>query len=304
MRRINCRVDNYSYTLLSDLTKTRKNRVDLNKNKGASMLSDTMFKTMFLKESRLDYCAKLLSCFLNRSYEEIRSNISFGKNELSNRKKYQKNQRCDLVLTLDNSILNVEINSNESPYIMERNIEYAYKLYSDVSRSGGRYNYKQVIQININNYAYEGCSKIMDTFALGNRENVLLTDKILIMQLYVPNLYSKDIKELNEKEKCLLAFVEPDTHKARIYAKGDKIMERYVKEREEALIDTGYGESYDKEWAIKDQCRREGIEKGVRKGIKKNSLLVAKNMLKDNVSLNLIAKYTNLTPSQIKSLRG
>lgn len=268
------------------------------------MLSDTMFKTMFLKESRLDYSAKLLSCFLNRSYEEIRSNISFGKNELSNRKKYQKNQRCDLVLTLDNSVLNVEINSNESPYIMERNIEYAYKLYSDVSRSGGRYNYKQVIQININNYAYEGCSKIMDTFALGNRENVLLTDKILIMQLYVPNLYSKDIKELNEKEKCLLAFVEPDTHKARIYAKGDKIMERYVKEREEALIDTGYGESYDKEWAIKDQCRREGIEKGVRKGIKKNSLLVAKNMLKDNVSLNLIAKYTNLTPSQIKSLRG
>ena len=187
---------------------------------------------------------------------------------------------------------------------MERNIEYAYKLYSDVSRSGGRYNYKQVIQININNYAYEGCSKIMDTFALGNRENVLLTDKILIMQLYVPNLYSKDIKDLNEKERCLLAFVEPDTHKARIYAKGDKIMERYVKEREEALIDTGYGESYDKEWAIKDQCRREGIEKGVRKGIKKNSLLVAKNMLKDNVSLNLIAKYTNLTPSQIKSLRG
>ena len=140
----------------------------------------------------------------------------------------------------------------------------------------------------------------MDTFALGNRENVLLTDKILIMQLYVPNLYSKYIKKLNEKERCLLAFVEPDTDKARIYAKGDKIMERYVKEREEALIDTGYGESYDKEWAIKDQCRREGIEKGVKKGIRETAL----NMLKNNINLDVIAKCTNLTPSQIESLRG
>lgn len=119
------------------------------------------------------------------------------------------------------------------------------------------------------------------------------------MQLYVPNLYTKDIKQLNEKDRCLLAFVEPDTHKARIYAKEDKIMERYVKKREEALIDTRYGESYDKEWAIKDQCRREEIEKGVQKGIRETAL----NMLKNNINLDVIAKYTNLTTSQIESLR-
>ncbi len=106
----------------------------------------------------------------------------------------------------------------------------------------------------------------------------------------------------------MLAFVEPDTHKARIYAKGDKIMERYVKERDEALIDTGYGESYDKEWAIKDQCRREGIEegtkRGVRKGVQKGIRKTALNMLRNNINLDVIAKCTNLTPSQIESLRG
>ena len=215
--------------MLSDLTRIRKNRIelkrleDIKKGDGVSIVNDTMFKTMFLKESRIEYCAKLLSCFVNKTYEEILNNVSFSKNELPKNKEYEKGQKCDLVMNLDNRILNVEVNSNDNSYVMERNIEYAYKLYSDISKRGNEYNYKQVIQININNFAYEGINRVIDVFSLSNKENILLTDKIIIIQVYIPNLYNKcskrKIEELSEVERCLLAFVEPSIKKAKIYGR-------------------------------------------------------------------------------------
>ena len=99
-------------------------------------------------------------------------------------------------------------------------------------------------------------------------------------------------------------------------------MEKYLKESEDVLIDTGFGESYDREWAIKDQSRREGIEegmekgiekgrkegmqrgikKGMEKGIEKGIKETALKMLKKKININLIAECTNLTTSQIQSL--
>ena len=53
-------------------------------------------------------------------------------------------------------------------------------------------------------------------------------------------------------------------------------MNEYLKEAEEVSFEDWFGEAYDKEWALKDEGKRE------------EKIEIAKNMLKDNVDINLI----------------
>jgi len=53
--------------------------------------------------------------------------------------------------------------------------------------------------------------------------------------------------------------------------------------------------------------RAEGLEEGTKIGIEQGSkqkeIEIAKNMLKDNISIDIIAKYTNLTEEEIENLK-
>ena len=72
-------------------------------------------------------------------------------------------------------------------------------------------------------------------------------------------------------------------------------MDDYVKESIEVSDDLNFGEAYDKEWALKDEGRREGkIDE---------KLEIAKSMLNDGVNIESIYKYTGLTEEEINKLK-
>ena len=52
-----------------------------------SIMSDTMFKTMFFNQNRIKYSCKLFSYFLEVSYEELLKNLKLVKNELDKERK-------------------------------------------------------------------------------------------------------------------------------------------------------------------------------------------------------------------------
>ena len=79
----------------------------------------------------------------------------------------------------------------------------------------------------------------------------------------------------------------------------EKVMNEYLKEAEEVSFEDGFGEAYDKEWALKDEGKTEGRIEGKRE----EKIEIAKNMLNDNVDINLIKKYTNLTEEEITALK-
>ena len=74
----------------------------------------------------------------------------------------------------------------------------------------------------------------------------------------------------------------------------EEVMKAYIKEAETVSFEGTFGEAYDKEWALKDEGKREGIELSKKE--------IAKNMLKDNVDINTIKKYTNLTEEELTAL--
>lgn len=48
-----------------------------------------------------------------------------------------------------------------------------------------------VIQFNLNNFSFQGNDKITDIYTPQNKEGITLNDKIIIIQIYVPNLRKK-----------------------------------------------------------------------------------------------------------------
>lgn len=137
-------------------------------------------------------------------------------------------------------------------------------------------------------------NKIIDIYTESNEDNLVLSDKLVFIQIYVPNLrkkwYNEGEKSLSEREKYILALVDMDLDKLKCLG-DEKVMNEYLKEAEEVSFEDWFGEAYDKEWALKDEGKRE------------EKIEIAKNMLKDNVDINLIKKYTNLTEEEITALK-
>ena len=105
-----------------------------------SILSDSMFKTMFQNENRLKYSCKFLSYFLDTTYEELLNNIHLAKNESDKRQEKDKNERCDYVAYIKGTYINIEVNNNSSLETMERNIEYLMRLYARKVKKGKNMN--------------------------------------------------------------------------------------------------------------------------------------------------------------------
>lgn len=78
----------------------------------------------------------------------------------------------------------------------------------------------------------------------------------------------------------------------------EKVMNEYLKEAEEVSFEGDFGEAYDKEWALKDEGKREGIELGEKNKAKE----IAKNMFKKNMDKILISELTNLTEEELTAL--
>ena len=78
----------------------------------------------------------------------------------------------------------------------------------------------------------------------------------------------------------------------------EKVMNKYLKEVEEISFEGDFGEAYDKEWALKDEGKREGIELGEKNKAKE----IAKNMLRERMNKALISKLTNLTEEELTAL--
>ena len=312
-------IKGYKFKTLHDLELDNEYVLKLSRNikKGQkiSILSDTMLKAMFQNENRIKYSAKFLSYFIDVEYEDILNNICLAKNELDKNNENDKGERCDYVALLSDTSLNIEVNNNSSLEVLERNMEYAHRLYSKkIKRGEENYQYTQVIQFNLNNFAFKGNDKIIDIYTVTNDDNIGLSNKLIFVQIYVPNLrkkwYTKGMKSLSEEEKYILALVEMDLDKLNDLG-GENIMDEYVKEAEEVSFEGGVGEAYDKEWALRDQGYRDGLSQGkvegkaegISEGKNERNIEIARNMLKDNISVESISKYTDLSINEINSLK-
>ncbi len=198
-------LDNPSIYSRAINTKNRIKLVKREQGKKVTLLYDPMFKTMMMNENRLKYSCKLFSYFLDVSYETLLKKLKLGKNELDKEKMKDKGERADYVGMINGTYLNLEINNNSKPYIMERNQEYAHRLFAKKNQSGEDYVYTQVIQISINNFAFEGRDEVINIHCDQDSTGEIYNDKLVFIEIYIPNLKKKwyNKEELSEVERYL-----------------------------------------------------------------------------------------------------
>ena len=132
------------------------------------------------------------------------------------------------------------------------------------------------------------------------------------------NIDKRDYNKLELYEKLLLIFNENDEGLLNDLSEGDEIMEKYVKDSKEASekdeVIGMYNEEIHKEklrLAEIDEFRelgheeglKEGLKKGLKEGTQKTKEETAKKMLQDNLDLNIISKYTDLSIKEVEKLR-
>ena len=268
------------------------------------IVSDTMFHTMLNNQSRKKYVSYLISLILDKPYLDIFNSITFVKEKLDNDSFYSSKKCVDLVVEIDGEVINIEMNNNNaSREVLERNLSYSFDLYKSKMKSGYGYNYQKTIQININNFSFEGNDNVIEKFMFtSNDRKYFLTEKIVIFNIYIPKIkekyYNKD--EVNLLETLLLVFNE-NSDGVRELALGDEIMEDYIKEAHDASYDDEIIGLYDKELHDK-MMYQTGIRNAKEEGINQRNIEISKNLLKSNVPVELISDCTGLTIEEIENI--
>ncbi len=300
---INLKNSIYNLDNIKKVSHNKCDKITFETNEFIPITSDCMFKTIFGREENIKFPCYLLSYLIDMSYEELLNNLKFTKNETGKEKKEDSNYRQDLVVTLDDISINIEMNNNSSEEIRERNISYMMRLREDRKN---KKNYNQVIQVNLNNYCYKEDDTIRRDFVLSSDDNTILTNKIVIIDIYLPNIkkkmYNKGIEALSEMERFLLIGLEENKQKALEYV-GDDIVMKDLEERiSDWTLSDDLRESYDKEWALKDQAKREGVIEGIEQGRKEEKIEIIKKLLASDMSVEEISKITDIPVEEINSL--
>ena len=278
------------------------------------IVSDSMFKTMINNESRMEYICYLISALFDEDYNEVLNNTTFIKTELDKVKKEESKKTVDLLCKIKGKIINVEVNNNTSKSLLERNLAYMFSLYHGDMKEGSKYRFNSIIQININNFRFSGKKDVLEECYITNIRKLpknindfdIYSNKIRIINIYLPNINKKEYNKLKLYEKLLLVFNENDEGLLNDLSEGDEIMEKYVKESKEASekdeVIGMYNEEIHKEklrLAEIDEFRELGHEEGIRE----KAIETAKKMLQKGYNITDISECTDLSIEKVEKLK-
>lgn len=286
------------------------------KNKMEVLNNDIIFKNIFnVKET----IKRLLEETLELKVKEV----YLANTEMPVEKIKERRKILDLVVYTEKEVINVEVNNAYKKDLYIRNFLYFCKLISsNLEKSKDYTKLGKHIQLNLTwnmqkYIPFDIREKKKLEFYVKDEETGLkvFEDKFKIvninMDYYVELWYSKKV----EKESpFLLLLAAPTIEEMDEIARGDRLMEKIAKEVKKLNFDPKITEeiAFENEqeiWANTMHSRgvEQGIEKGIEKGIEQGSkqekIGIARNMLKDNMPIDTIIKYTGLKKEEIESLK-
>ncbi len=269
----------------------------------ASIFSDTMFKAMFQNDGRIKYSCKLISYFVDISYEQLLKSLHFTKNEIG--KYFQRDKGCrgDYFAEFEGNKINIEVNAHASVKTLERNVLYTTRTYGEKVKVGSEYDFNYVLQLNINNFSFQGINDTYTINLLKDDHDIAITDKIIIVQIFVPNvykkLYNKGKESLSELEKFLVLLTDQYGEFSRSLIEGDLFMEDYLNESKQVSNEDEFVSIYDKEVFQRKILEMVSEEKGMEKGRLAKEKEAAVNFYQNGASKELICKSLNITEEQL-----
>ena len=299
----------------------------LEKGKIIPLKEDFLFKKVFGSNENIERLEELMSIYFQVPKEEMKGKIIILNDTTRKETKKSKDQKVDVKLEIQLSVgrktINIEMNLQKGS-TLERNVLYVSKILGSQLKSKQSYkDIKPIIQINFDNYEVnERNERIIKRCFIKDETNTIITDILEIDHINIAKCklawYNKDIDKYEKKEQDLIRlgalFTIEDIKEFKTCLK-EVSMSREIKEDienavEEYSQDEELLELFDKDKIIeadkilaKEEGHAEGLKEGYNKGLTDRNIQIAKNLLKDNMDISLISKYTSLDEETIKKLK-
>ena len=236
-----------------------------------------------------------------------------------------KYQQSDIVIENENIIINIEMDNYKTKI---KNLLYAFNLIKSSLNKGTNYNKaKKVFQITFDNYKYfKNSKRSYEKIYFMNEDKQIENTYLRKTRICLPNIkefcYNKNIKELTDVERISLMLVEEDIDNLFKLSNGKEVYIKMAATIIKANTNDdilGKAEALEIEYNLmrnelfhegKKAGKKEGLEegeiagmkKGEKKGFSKSLTMVAKNMLKENISMDIISKVTGLPKNKISKI--
>ena len=270
---------------------------------------------MYVVLNDLDILKRILELVLERNIEEI---VVLNPNLLTDHIN-SRIQKLDLLITSNKEYINIELNSSYGKLTKMRNLLYAFKVVLSQAEKGKEiYDLdNKTIQININ---FNSKGKEKEVWRLCDlRSKQPVTDFLTIfniyVDLYIEKYYNNGKKFSNGEEVIIMLGLNKEelaelAERSEIVMRYKKLVDKvnedkslfkwFSQEEEREMYETALIKQSKEEGLI--EGKQAGLIEGKRTGEMKKALTIAKNMLKENMNIDLIAKLTNLTKKQIEKL--
>ena len=271
---------------------------------------DKTFKEVFLNPNNEDLLESLLEDILKVKIEIkkiLPTELIVGNNII-------KSKRVDALILAINKKIEIEINASINEYVYVRNTAYICNIYSTNALVGDSYNQDiDIIQINLTwGLDYEESKR---EFRISDKNGNVYVKNLLIMEInmeyYKKIWYSKDEKKIKENE--LLVMLDLNEGELKKMPKSDKISEKYVESVTIVNNDPFFQEymSHEEDQRkMQNSLIREAEDSGYEKGIKfgekkleKEKVKMVKNMLAEEIDINIISKISNLSIEKINKIK-
>ena len=139
-----------------------------------------------------------------------------------------------------------------------------------------------------------------------NDVDEIYTNKVHIINIYLPNIRKKDYNNLEDYEKLLLIFNEEDDEVLNMLSEDDDIMKEYIEDSKNASEQDEVIGMYDKELndeMLKRAEIRENREEAYNEGALEKARETALNFIKENIDLTIISKCTGLSLEELNVLK-
>lgn len=271
----------------------------------------------------------LLTWFLEKIFNQKIINLEIKTPVLPIRSKIEKRKTVDLIITFEDKIVNLEVNSSHYKYLNERNFSYITAVYNSIFEKGKRIKSKdEVIQINFTWGLPKKYEKIdVLTYEVRDKKhNDLYIDnfKIIVYNMdYIKEVYyNKTTKKYKQDAPKHLLMLDSNKEELEKLCKGDKIMEKFKENveklnKDEIIIDFLTKEEEDelKKQSYLDEGYELGEEKGMKAGQKIGQKIgkelgkkeekenLAVKMLENNIDISVVSKITGLSIEKLEKLK-
>ena len=268
-----------------------------------SLCSDTTFKYLYKNiktRSWLNNIIKELFGLDLEGYQLIDNEFNTGNKT--------KDYRLDLILEKDNNIVIIEMNNNYYKFLTNKNYQYLYRVAGTRFEQGEDYSDKPSKLILFNNYVNrKEPNRKKSNYKLNELETGLIIPDIESYEIYLPN-FKRVCYDTSKVEVSLSLFSCKSYEEMREKTTSKEDI-KIIEELERLAMNEKFIYDYDREAVrikTENSIRKEAMELGERRGMhlgeRKEKRNIVKAMLKDNVAVNLIAKYTGLSTQEINKL--